>query len=66
MVPTAEIDYVDLLSGNIPSAKGGETRYTYYITDNSGVKYAAIELAKQIIVDWEKIIFEHVRVKDFR
>lgn len=63
MVPTAEIDYMDLINGNIPSAKGCETRYTYYITDNSMVKYVAVELAKQIILDWEKIIFEHVRVK---
>jgi hypothetical protein len=62
-VTTAEIGNADLANGRVPTAEGGESKYTYYITDNTGTKYIAVELAKQIIQDWEEIVVKHVRVQ---
>jgi len=56
LVTKQEID-----SGKIPIRKSGGNTYKYYINDRSGNKYPAIELAKQIIKDWDDIIENYVR-----
>ena len=53
---TAEIEYSDFINGKIPIGKSEKSIYTYYITDKTGTKYQAIELAKEIIKDWNEII----------
>lgn len=60
-LPTIEIDYMDLKNFKIPYSIGSESTYVYHIEDKSGIKYQAIELAKQIILEWEDIISKYVR-----
>jgi hypothetical protein len=47
-------------SGKIPIMKALGSKYTYWISDKSGIKTSAVELAEQIMKDWEEIIIKYV------
>lgn len=43
-----------------PTLKAEGSLYNYVIQDSSGLKYEAIDLAHQIVRDWEEIIERHI------
>ena len=59
----ATITYADALSGKVAVSKCQASKYNFWITDQSGERYPAIELANQIMRDWDEIIKNHVRPK---
>lgn len=56
----SEIDYEDLIKGKIPMGTTESVAYTYYIIDKSTARHKAIDLASQIIKDWDDIIKKYI------
>lgn len=57
------IDLPDLLKRNerpAPIIKAKGSFYNYVINDNMGNNYNAIDLAKEIVKDWEEIITKYI------
>lgn len=60
------ISLTEILSSDqkpYPIIKAAGSLYNYVIQDSSGAKYNAIELAHQIVKDWEEIIANNVENK---
>jgi hypothetical protein len=60
----AKVTIEEVESGKVPIFKAVGSRYTYWISEKSGNKTSAVELAEQIMKDWEDIIIKYIRVKN--
>jgi hypothetical protein len=62
-IPTTLYDILTSDEKPYPIIKASGSTYNYVIEDVFGNKYKAIELAHEIVKDWEDIISKHVKNK---
>lgn len=48
--------YVSTIGSSHKNRHSAKSKYTYIVKDKTGSKYTAINLAKRIVMDWQKIV----------